>query len=1254
MKHNLFSRFLSIALVLVMVASVMPASILADDELEMGGESAISEIVNSILPEETPVVEETPAPAEETPAPEEETPAPVEETPAPVEETPAPAEETPAAGEETPAAGEPAALNEEGQAAQETPVPQEPAEEEPAVSEETKDPAEGDKVAGVYGGKTAQELSDALMACKSVEEVDALVADLSEDEINAFMEEIGEEAAAKLEEHFEALLQAEDETPAEEAVPEELPEDDYVEHVPEIVEAPQPVVPFTNAVPMFNTISASAALLSNNMPMMRMARAAAPMADTYDAGSSEYEPVGVDGLETKKSVTDNGDGTYTVQLEAWTEGTVTSSETTKPLDIVLVLDQSGSMAFDFTSVVYKQYTNQTAQDALNRYRSNTYTKIGDSYSKVTINHRRVPVETKYEPVGNATNSTLYSNRSNLYYFDGSQYYKVSVDWSMGLFTINYTYTVSDINRRLTSSGRNTYPDFVGQLYYGTTTYEEQYEFTYTDANGEDRTVAIKDADTNAQEAFKQQTGLDLYYTESGGSEPRLNALVSAVDGFIDSVAEKAKGADGISGTEDDVQHRIAIVGFSSEGYHNTELLTGVQVTQGNRWYGTKPDTSDNYYYPKGYQYNGPQYGNITAQEYQSALRDVSTTDGLENVKQAVGYLTAHGGTQTDDGMAMANNIFAQNLINGEERDRVVIVFTDGIPGQSGYDSGVADDAIRAADTTKTTYGADVYAIGIFDGADATKQGSDGGGSSNEDKGNYFMQRLSSNNGTPQSPSYYLTASNSSELNAVFDSISQTTGSSKLDLGKNTVVKDVLTQYFTFPQGYTKDNVEIYTQAYDGTGFVGALVEEPNATVSINPDTGEVSVTNYDFSTHFISENGRDKDNPNASGDYHGEKLIIRFTIVPKEEFWGGNLVPTNNVEKSGVYESDENLVENFPEPVPVDVPLKKISLTAKDQNIYYSNTAPTAEELVNKITPPDDWRTDYVEDIVYTVNGNISNTEDGSYTVTATLNPKYNGTEPHSTSEPVTARVNVFKPVVTWKDTTQDTNTAVDKSFDGNKVSTVWKHGETEANSVLMHGTEPTLSFTFAQADSNAIPDTLTQELHVKVASVTANTQNLSSVTTFAWTANADSEGCSSTCVNPNPEYQFRIHLATGSLTITKELTSFNSTMGKDATFIFQVKHLETGKIWYRSMTFAKAGSDSLTMEGMPAGHYEVTELDSAGYKLTEGYQETVTTSVTAVEDGQAAFSNEKTGDKTPGDQDYVQNNFVYDKDHGKWVFTQG
>lgn len=52
-----------------------------------------------------------------------------------------------------------------------------------------------------------------------------------------------------------------------------------------------------------------------------------------------------DGVELNKTVKDNGDGTYTVKLESYAEGTVTTTTTTKeiPCDVILVLDMSSSM-----------------------------------------------------------------------------------------------------------------------------------------------------------------------------------------------------------------------------------------------------------------------------------------------------------------------------------------------------------------------------------------------------------------------------------------------------------------------------------------------------------------------------------------------------------------------------------------------------------------------------------------------------------------------------------------------------------------------------------------------------------------------------------------------------------------------------------------------------------------------------------------------------------------------------------------------
>lgn len=1250
MKNNPFTRFLSVALTAAMLVGVMPGAVLADaGEAIVGASSAVVEsIPESTTPEDAaPVATEVPPVTEPEATPEaaqpeaspevEATPETTQEPEATPESTEQP-ETTPETTQEpeaTPEATEqPEATPEATQEPEATP---EATEEPEATPEATEEP---EVVEGVYNGMTADELFNAFLACQSVADVDALLADLTDEDLNAFAAEIGEDSMNALEAHFQALLDAEE--PEEEPAEEEFPEDEYVEHVPEIVEAPQPVVPFTNAVPMFSSTLTS--VVNSRRSMMRSALLATPNSDDSD------DVIPGNGLQMRKWVDDNEDGSYTVNLEVWNEGTVTSSETTKPLDIVLVLDQSGSMSDDFTSVVYTEYTDQTAESVYNDwydysrkyYRDNTYVKLdNDSYSKVTVNRIRGEETYSYRSAAGNSNSTLYSNRDNLYYLENGQYYEVTVTRT-GSFLRGYDYNYTTTNgRSWKSSGQYDRPGFASDFYYRDTTYEYVYEFTYTDTDGNHKVTL--NPDDNAQTKFNSETGKKLYYTADGGEEARLDALVTAVDGFIASVAEKAKGADGIANTADDVHHRIAIVGFSSAYYrdyygettvyNNTELLTGVEVELGS-WYGK--EAKDSQYYPDGYAHNGSQYyssrnwntqrPNVTSNsipiaDYQKALQDVSTKNGLANVESAVDYLTAHGGTQTDAGMHMANRIFEQNPFTQQdkedERDRVVIVFTDGIPtgGGSSYNSDVAEDAIDYANTAKTTYGADVYAIGIFEGADATAQGElnwsydryNGYYIADKDEpaaGNYFMQNLSSNNGYPQNPSYYLSASNSSELNAVFEAISETTGSSKLDLDSETVVKDVLTQYFTVPEGA---EVEISTQAYDGKEFSGDVqAAGPEVTANINRATGEISVTGFDFSTCFISENGRDRNDPNKAGDYRGEKLIISFTIVPKEEFWGGNQVPTNVFETSGVF-NDNELVENFPVPDPVDVPLKEITFNPQDRNIYYGNTAPTGEQLVQPgwtwPTGEDAWQVDYVNAITYTTDEDVSNTRDGSYQVTATLSPKYTEGACKAKTATGKADVYVYEPVITWQDTTQQAGTPVDSQFAANKAGDViWKHDDTISTQVAMEGKAPTLTYTFAPAEDGSVPENLTQELNIRVIAVT--TGNGTSIprdrVTFQWKKNGTSDGCTVSCVDPNPGYQFRIHLGTGTLIIYKKVSEFANN-GKPV-FDFKVTSQGAdGTVYYFhiDMTGANANASKEVVEiELPAGQYKVEELNNLNYPL--------------------------------------------------------
>lgn len=128
-----------------------------------------------------------------------------------------------------------------------------------------------------------------------------------------------------------------------------------------------------------------------------------------------------------------------------------------------------------------------------------------------------------------------------------------------------------------------------------------------------------------------------------------------------------------------------------------------------------------------------------------------------------------------------------------------------------------------------------------------------------------------------------------------------------------------------------------------------------------------------------------------------------------------------------------------------------------------------------------------------------------------------------------------------------------------------------------------------------------------------------------------------------------------GKLTVSKTLNNFNSTMGKDAIFQFEVTAIDgayQGRVWYVNLTFESAKTLTADLTGLPVGTYQVTELDSAGYKLSEGVEQIQTDTITANEQTVTMYyTNESTGDNTPGDQDIVRNNFVCE--NGQWKFTQ-
>ena len=924
------------------------------------------------------------------------------------------------------------------------------------------------------------------------------------------------------------------------------------------------------------------------------------------ASSAYADQPGDSGMQVSKKATANQDGTYTITLEAYATGSQVTSTITEdvPTDIILVLDQSGSMKDDIGQVQYTMYTGNNTQNNRNYEKrhnggtANLWHKLNDgSFVSVSVTLQQTITYNKITKGRNDNGSNGYTNywnnRNNLYTYVNGEIKKVVYTREREWFWENWNckYALEDGTILNQNNGGSHYsPTFQntddGYLYLGVVSEDQNvYTYTYTDTTGAVQTIGTSTgANTSFTPAFYRRS------TSTSGGGSRLNALKNAVTAFSNAVAVKAAGVDAnINTTADNINHRIAVVGFANGqsynyqnyNYSNTEVFVGSN------------------------QYT---YGPAAQGQYANAFQSMNTSSGVGNVSASIAALAADGGTLTNLGLEMANGIFAANPIaDGEKRNRVVVLFTDGVPGWSGFESNTANAAISQASTAKNTYGATVYSIGIFSGADASNAGNPSGNETQ--KANWFMQQVSSNNGTPRWPSYYLSAGDADSLNSIFQQISNniTTGGSSTTLGSETVIKDIISPYFTLPAGASASDIRLDT--YDCTGMTGDTYTwrstsggNGGASAAVNGD--QVSVTGFDFSENWCgTETGTD-----GSVTYRGKKLVITFTVDPKPGFLGGNGVPTN--DNAGVYEngSATTPVITFEQPT-VDVPIQDVTVTAEDKNVYLLGDV-TADDLKNGATvmvgdiPLDlsnaeqnygleDWQTAFV-DITVTVKDKDGNTispdglkdltADTTYTIEVTVAPKNEGSVTQKTGN-APGKINVFKPELTFKDSEGYYGETVPADFSGNKVSETWKHGNTTSadTGVTMIGTMPTLNLSYTpeagKIDNNKI--NTKQDIGVDVA-VKIGNADVTNHTTFK---HLDCAG--QTCTLPEGK-EFLIHVKTCTLTIKKTGGAGNES------YVFDV--LKDGTK-YSEVTIWGNGTEEIVE--LPVGTYTIQENTGWSWRYT-------------------------------------------------------
>ena len=113
-----------------------------------------------------------------------------------------------------------------------------------------------------------------------------------------------------------------------------------------------------------------------------------PVTALAAGGSSPVTEVSTDAnspVQIKKSVNEEGN---MLTLEAYLTNEVTQTVSAKPLDIVLVLDQSGSMAYNFNGKTAKKYSD-TRQYAMKSAVVNFIDKVNEQYSEQGDHHMAI-------------------------------------------------------------------------------------------------------------------------------------------------------------------------------------------------------------------------------------------------------------------------------------------------------------------------------------------------------------------------------------------------------------------------------------------------------------------------------------------------------------------------------------------------------------------------------------------------------------------------------------------------------------------------------------------------------------------------------------------------------------------------------------------------------------------------------------------------------------------------------------------------
>lgn len=699
------------------------------------------------------------------------------------------------------------------------------------------------------------------------------------------------------------------------------------------------------------------------------------------------EETEVEGLVYNKTATLENDGTYTIDLSAYSTGTTTTTsvKTGVPLDIVLVLDQSGSMAYTSSSNSWASSKENTRYYKLQQALTTMMTAIADNAKEYNITHRVAMVgfagaKSTGDSDGSLCHNSADSNSSYWkntgIFIDGKlKNYGNNTDGSLQLTATDYQSAMESIGTNgavptdlttaignvAANSGTHTqYGLIMAQQVFannarrsyvedGETKYSQRIVIIFTDGDTD------SDEDTCIAEAYKLKStaeggyGATVYTVSMLSSESSFLDYLSSNFPTLQSTPENSYEAVYNDGTQISTSETYYV--RRGSGYRAVNYGTYTNTTTyRDQVYESQLDTTKTYYINLyGNSYTAVQYGEVTSTTYDPVEQSAMKTDGSESYviagnygnytnlvynteKQEWGYYTGiinrtwnalQSGTQVYKVVETTSNGWYYTWL-GEK----VAVDPYDSANTGGSHQFYSEEKTSSETVTGWYYESDGSYTAYIPKTSA------------EDSTNTQFYKY--NEVTSSSDKYYNNVTDMSKVTDIFSEIVKDaiSSSSSVTLNADSYMQDVLNDGFVLPSDFA-NNISSYVTVTtkvmtttDGSKYSEGAATETSKSLTVTALSDGVRVSGFDYSSKYVTT------------DHAGEILKVQIRgILPTDEAVTNAAIATNKTT-SGIYSSDNTLSCAFPVP--------KTILTSKSYVIDYAK--PFTVE-------PVDWSQDSITEV---------------------------------------------------------------------------------------------------------------------------------------------------------------------------------------------------------------------------------------------------------------------------------------------------